>query len=437
MSAPVGLAIFLVAIVVIVIVANKLRINAGLMAFAFALLFGKLALGMNTRQIIPMFPTSMFFNIFIITMFFGYHAQVGSIQKIGQNLIYKFRKQGKVMPLLLYVTAWVIATLGAGADAGPIVISPLVFSVAMEMGFNPLLAVIVCNFACSAGACMPWGTSATIIASGCGSALNDEQLMTFSGQYGFVNLGISVVIVIFAYFVLKGWRHSKELTSVQKPEPLDKLQKTSLTVIGCFIALIMLPRIILLVAPGATAVAKFRDLFDFQTLAAIGIIVCEVLKIADGRKVLTEKVPWGVIITVCGMVTFINVFLETGFVAMVEGWLTAGTFPKALVYPVLILIGGFISMFTSFATVQPVVCSMVPAIAAATGLNVVALCLCVAWSGQCTSLSPFSQGGSMALIGCTDNELRQKLIPKQFMWTFVAWGITLVLAFLGFFNLFG
>ena len=435
MSSLTALIIFLVLIVLIVLASQKLRINAGFLAIACAFLFGKIGVGLGAMAIIGKFPTSMFFNMFIVTMFFGYSAEIGATKKIGENIVYKFRNHSKLMPLILFVVAFVISTLGAGADAGPVIISPLLFAVALEMGFDPLLACIACNYATSAGACQIWSSSAPILAANLGDVVTETQRSHWSGLYAMCNLAIAAIIMVVAYFLFKGWKHERELTNFEKPEPFTDIQKKSISLILGFVFFLLIPRIILLFAPQSTFFNWFKGFFDYQTLAAIGIILNELMHIADGRKVLSQKVPWAVIISVCGMITFINVFLETGFVEMVEGWLTSGIAP-VLIMPLIIFLGGFISMFTSFATVQPIFCAMMPAVAAASGIGLLPLLVCVAWSGQCTSISPFSQGGSMALIGCHDNELREKLFTREFKFIFIAWGISIILALLGFFRLF-
>lgn len=42
----------------------------------------------------------------------------------------------------------------------------------------------------------------------------------------------------------------------------------------------------------------------------------------------------------------------------------------------------------------------------------------------------------MALIGCKDDEMREKLLPKQFVCAFAFMGIYMVMALVGWFNLF-
>lgn len=53
-----------------------------------------------------------------------------------------------------------------------------------------------------------------------------------------------------------------------------------------------------------------------------------------------------------------------------------------------------------------------------------------------TGLSPFSQGSSMALIGCKDDEMREKLLPKQFACAFAFLMLYIILGFVGYFRLF-
>ena len=165
-------------------------------------------------------------------------------------------------------------------------------------------------------------------------------------------------------------------------------------------------------------------------------MICSALNLAKTADVVKNKIPWTTIIMICGMSTLIGLAVDMGVADAIGGWMS-GSVPTFLIAPMFVLLSGLLSFVTTGpAVIFPLFIPMLPAIAAATGLSPAGLTIAIFAGTGATGLSPFSQGGSMALIGCKDDEMREKLLPKQFACAIAFLSVYMVAALLGWFNLF-
>lgn len=121
---------------------------------------------------------------------------------------------------------------------------------------------------------------------------------------------------------------------------------------------------------------------------------------------------------------------------VIGGWLGT-SIPKLLVLLIIVLLSGLLSFVTTDpAVIFPLFIPMFPALSAATGISPVSMTIALFAGTGATGMSPFSQGGSMAFIGCKDDEMREKLLPKRFVCAFAFMAVYMVMALVGWFNLF-
>ena len=100
-------------------------------------------------------------------------------------------------------------------------------------------------------------------------------------------------------------------------------------------------------------------------------------------------------------------------------------------FPAFMLICGALSLVVSGAVVQPLMVSLIPGVAAATGCTPEVLAVCMLVGLQYAGFSPFSMGGTMATIGCTDEKMRAKLVAPMVLIAIAFVLLTALLAWLG------
>jgi len=433
MDASTALIVFIAAIVIAVFLGTKLKCNIGVIGIVFAFLIGTIVMGKSIAQVISYFPTSLMFTMMIVAFFYGYASSNGTIKAISDRLIYACRNHLSILPLMLYFSVFLVATLGAGAGAAPVIMSPIAFSLSADIGFSPVLAVTALSVAALAGGIQPWTSSGVMFKGIAENTLGEATAASVSWAYG-ITLIILPSIFFLLVFLFYNKKQNITTTEIKKPEKLNTAQQQTLSLILIMMVLIIVPVFANMFFPNP-ATKWFAAKFDVKVLSAIGIVICAALKLADTNQVIRNNIPWPTIIMVCGMSTMINMAVETGIADLMGSWL-GDKLPTMLIIPVIILLGGLLSFVTTGpAVIFPLFIPMFPALAAATGLSPVALtCALFAGTGA-TGMSPFSQGGAMAITGCKDEKVRESLWSKQLLFAFFFLMFYIVCGFLGIFNL--
>lgn len=438
MSSTAALIVFICAVVATVIIGNKFKCNIGIIGICFAFVIGTIFMKQSIANVISYFPASLLFQMMIVTFFYGFAAENGTIKVVSTHLIYAMRKNTKLLPFVLYLVTFLVSALGAGAGATPVIMSPIAFTLAAQMGFNPVLALISTYLGSMGGGLQAWSSSG-ILFKGVAEQSIGEALATSAGwAYGITLFVIPTIFFLVVFFLTS--RKDKSSGSaaevIAEPEKMNKEQKTTFTMIIVMMVLVIIPVFANMFFPNP-ATKWFASKFDIKVLCAIGIVLCCAFKVGDAQKVVKNYIPWNMIIMVCGMSVLITMFVKAGITDVIGNFFSS-SLPKFLIIPMVIIISGLLSFVTTGpAVIFPLFIPMFTAISANTGLSVVALTVaCYAGTGA-TGLSPFSQGGAMAVVGCTDENLRNSLWKKQFILAICFLLTYVVVALLGYFNLLG
>ena len=438
MSPTVALIVFIAAIVVTVILGNKFKCNIGIIGICFAFIIGTIFMKLSISQVIGFFPTSLLFQMMIVTFFYGFAAENGTIKVVSSHLIYAMRKNTKLLPFVLFLVTFLVSAIGAGAGATPVIMSPIAFTLAAQMGFNPVLALIATYLGSMGGGLQAWSSSG-ILFKGVAEQSIGEALATSAGwAYGVTLFIIPTIFFLAVFFIVS----RKDKTSgsaadvIAEPQKMNREQKITFTMIIVMMVLVIVPVFANMFFPNP-ATKWFASKFDIKVLCAIGIVLCCAFKVGDAQKVVKNYIPWNMIIMVCGMSVLITIGVKAGITDVIGNFFSS-SMPKFLIIPMVIIISGLLSFVTTGpAVIFPLFIPMFTAISANTGLSVVALTVaCYAGTGA-TGLSPFSQGGAMAVVGCTDENLRNSLWKKQFILAICFLLTYVVVALLGYFNLLG
>ena len=433
MSATTGLIVFLAAIVIAVVVGTKTKCNIGIAGICLAFILGTFLMDKTIAKVIGYFPTSLLFIMMIVTMFYGYAAANGAIKGIADRLIYLCRNKLWAIPIMLYAACFIVSTLGAGAGAAPVIVSPIAFSLCSGLGFNPVLAFLAVALGSLGGGIQPWSSTGVMFKGIAENFIGAEMADAVTCTYGIMLFIAPTIFYMICYFVLKGYKIGGN-AEVKKPEPFNLKQKQTLALISIVMVLVIIPVFANMFFPNP--VTKWIGAhFDVKVLCALGIVACSALKLGDTNDIIKNKIPWGTIIMICGMSTMIGIGVETGVADLMGGWLGTNI-PSFLILPVVCILGGLLSFVTTGpAVIFPLFIPMFPALSEATGISVVALTVALFAGTGATGLSPFSQGGAMAITGCKDDAVRESLWKKQLVLAILFLALYAILGLLGVFEI--
>lgn len=405
--------LFFVIMIAILYVGLKRNINFGVLAIPAAFLVGAIVLQLSPAKIIAFFPTSLFMNYFISTLFFGFAACNDTLRNVAQHLVYTFRNQKKIMPILVYVVCLIVSALGAAAVSTPLIMSAISFSICAQLGYNPILASLAVACGSVGGSNFPWSANHAKYIGQYSEFIGVEKATQAADAVSIWTFIIYSAIFLIAYVIYKGYKvdNSRDII-IERPEPMRPDQKFTLGVLIGFIVLLMGPALINLFAPNA--VTKWMATYlNAQSLMAIGAAIFALTKIAPVDKVFKEKVPFGIILLFCGMTMYMKLANEMGVLDTLTGVIAGGNLPSWLILFVFCLTCAILTMFVDGKAVSAFFIPLVPIFAAAAGVPDGTFVLCILFCLGAPGLSPFSTGGAMSMLGCPD-ELKMTITTKQF-----------------------
>lgn len=435
------LLLCLAAIIIAIAICFKTGINLGLIAMSFAFLIGCLFMGEKAATIFGFWPDSLIFFLLASAMFYGFARENGTLTLLGTKLLYKFRKSIGALPFVFAFIAFILGLLGAGPGT-IVLLAPLGFSVCAQVGIDPLLMVFAIDTGYNCGTQNPWtGTGVVLygLVEESGVAA-DVAIHTYMLSYAtfIINkvLFLALFYVVFRFLKKKTASAGLKVQSLdileKKPDAFSPVQKKTMVLILVSFFLLVIPNIInTFVKIDSVAFKNLVKLCKPQAILIIFALIASMMNLASPKKVL-QKLPMGTVFTIAGVCFLMELAKKVGLLESVVAVFDGGNIPAFLIAPVFCLIAAFLSIFASgTSVVLPLLFPMIPALAAATGVNVVALYAAAQIGALATPISPFSTAGAQFVGLAPDDQLADKLIKQQFALAIVMMIATSVAALFG------
>jgi di/tricarboxylate transporter len=152
-------------------------------------------------------------------------------------------------------------------------------------------------------------------------------------------------------------------------------------------------------------------------MAAFGAAAMLVLARVTDETTSLRRVPWGVIVMVCGVSVLISLLEKTGGMELFTSMLARLATPASL-NGVVALVTGLISSWSStIGVVLPVFLPTVPSLVAKVGGgDPVAVALSIGVGGSMVDVSPLSTLGAVCVAAVTDPADARVLFRKLLIW---------------------
>lgn len=387
--------LILIAIGLSIWLGEKLDINVGLIAGAFAYLIGCFVLGMKVTDVVATWPTKLFLVIFGIGLFFNFAVVNGTLDKIASILLYRFRNQRLLLPLVLYFVTALVSGMGAAFFTSVAVMGAIAMVLCRQIDLDRVQASMAVSLGALSGANFP--------ASAHGVLFNGLLAETAIGdQAASITQGIFLVsfvypIVVLGVMVFMSRKKAVAGTlQIEKPEPFTGKQKVNLFLIALLMVLVLFVPALGQAFKGNAAIEFVSSRVDVSLLAIVFAIIAYILKLADNPKEVFAKVPWETIWLVGGVGMLVEVASEAGTIDLLASLITM--IPAPLVAIAVCVIAGVMSIFSStLGVVAPLMFPMVAGISAASGLSPMLISIAIIIGAQSTAVAPFSTGGSLIL----------------------------------------
>lgn len=394
----------LLALVVALALSMTSRINVGLLAVALAWLIGVYAAGLKPDVVMAGFPVTLFLTLTGVTLLFAIADTNGTLARLAHRAVRAARGNARVLPVLFFVIAFAISTVGPGAISSVALVIPLAMAISERTGVSRFLTALMVANGANAGNLSPI-SSVGVIAN---NAMAKGGLGGHEWRVWLANFVAHALVALAAYLALSGKREE----AVHQPgavaadgalvadgdAPLTGLQRlTSVVILGWIVGVVGFKLNLGMSAFGATAILLLARAAD------------------EGAAI--RKVPWGVILMVSGVSLLISLLEKTGGMDLFTTLLARMATPSTL-NGVIAFVTGAISTYSSTSGVVlpaflPTAATLVEKVG---GGDPLAVALSINVGSALVDVSPLSTLGALCVAAVSSVAAGRVLFNKLLAW---------------------
>ncbi|GIW79541.1 MAG: membrane protein [Gemmatales bacterium] len=412
--------ISLTALMLVILASCFTKINPGLLSIVFAWLiavgigpaFGQ---AIGSKEVFAGFPIRLFLTLVGVTLFFTQAQLNGTLERVAQVAVLVCRGNAGLVPVMFFFFALCFAAIGAGNIAAAALIGPLAMAAAQRQKIPAFLMTIMVAHGAIAGALSPISPTGLIVRD----KLETEGITGLEGA-SFINNMVPNIIVAFGGYLLFGGL--KLLVREEcPPESHDESDKAAWKhfQIAHWMTLALIA--VLLVSVIFLQPLVTSDALGFIAAASMtASVILTLAGLADQGEAL-RRIPWSVILMVCGVTVLTALMEKTEGLKLLAGLI--GVVSNAqTVMGVVAFTCGVISVYSSTSGVVlpaflPMIddlCSQVP------GADKLALASSMIVGGHMVDSSPLSTIGALCIASAPAEEDRRALFNKV-----LAWGLSM------------
>lgn len=406
--------IMISAIALAIGIGYRTKINIGLLAIAFSYLIATTLMGLSPKELLHFWPTSLFFTIFSVSLFYNFAITNGTLDVLAQHILYRTRTYPNALYMILYLMTTLLSALGAGFFTTMAVCCPLAITLCQKADKHPLIGAQAVNWGASGGANLITSSSG-IVFQGLFKQMGWEEQAFSLGNHIFI---VSIIYPLIVLLLLSCYSHySKGKTNssltIDQPPLLSKVQRqTTLLMISSMVLVWLFP-LLHLIFPNIAWIATYQKTFDIGFVSIL--MVCLALRLKLGKQeAILAKVPWATIIMLCGMSLLMSLAVKSGLVTLI-GHLMTTSIPHFWLPLFFCVIAGVMSLFSS--TLSVVAPALFPIIAIISAQNpqidIHLLTTATVIGALSTNISPFSSAGSLIQLSLPNIEERGLAFKKQ------------------------
>ena len=387
----------LLALLLAIGVSMGSRINVGLLAVALAWVIGVYAAKLSASKVLGGFPSSLFLTLAGVTLLFAIADVNGTLRELAQRALRLARGDRRIVPLLLFLIACLLSATGPGAISSVALVIPVAMNIGERLRLPPFLTALMVANGANAGNLSPI-SAVGIIAN---SRMAIAGITGSEMKVMLANLLAHVLVTAIAYAVFV-WRDraAPKLADGRHEQTvaLDARQRRTAIVLAVWIA----------------GVVGLKLDVGLSAFAAACILL--LLRAADEAAVI-RKMPWAVLLMVCGVATLVALLDQTGgmelFTALLAKLATAAT-----VNGMMAFVTGAISAYSSTSgVVLPTFLPTIPDLLGRIGGgDPLALALSINVGASLVDVAPISTLGALCVAALPDQSGSRRLFLQMLTW---------------------
>ncbi|MEU6709349.1 SLC13 family permease [Streptomyces wuyuanensis] len=442
------------ALLAIFVIGTLRAVNLGALAFVAAFAVGVGVLGMDTSEVLAGFPAELFVILVGVTYLFAIARNNGTVEWLVQAAVRAVGGRVAAIPWVMFVISGVLVALGAVSPAAVAIIAPVGMMFAARYGINPLLMGLMVVHGSAAGNFSPIGVLG-VVTNGVveHSGIPGSETTLFLS-----NLVFNVLLGAVVYFAFGGRRliragraapvSGSPRTAGGAPEgtggrgaddtdppggvpgasgtggtrvatrPPELKEPATATPAPESLTLDR-DRIVTLVSMAALVVGALALDLNVGLMALTAAVVLTLLSPGTAKDAVGQ-ISWGIVLLVCGIVTYSGLMQAVGTVDYL-GDAISGMDAPLLAALLICYIGAVVSAFASTTGILGALIPLAVPLLATGQVGAVGLVAALSISSSVVDSSPFSTNG--AIVVANAPEEKQALVYRQLM----KWGFGLVL----------
>lgn len=404
--------ISLILFIAVILLAFFRKVNVGVVALTAGVIAVRI-FGLNDKALIGGISASMFTTLVGITLLFAAVTQTGALDLLARKIIALAGNRMWIIPIAVYIAGFIVAGVGPGAIPALAIIPALAAVIAVEVGFDPIMLVLIGESGLMAGRMTPITPEAAIITAAAAEA-------GIEGVMGTVLLCQTLVTVIYSlimWFLFKGYKIKTPLKPIERTAIEKFNHKQVIALAGIVLMMVMLIFFKVNIGLAAFFVAGILFLFG----------------VADDGKAI-KALPWSTIVMVLAVGALLDIVNDMGGIDLLSAGMSS-IMTKGTATPIMGISAGLLSLVSSaLGVVYPTMMPMCAGIAEQVGgVNPVALMAAVGAGGSLAGISPLSTGGALAMaaLGTAIPNLTKEEENKRFVQLFIMAGIALLTLAIG------
>ena len=381
-------------LIIVIALSCFTKVNPGLLSLGLAWLLGYYGTHMSIPQIAAGFPVYMFIVLVGVTYLFGIAKHNGTLEKLVQAALHLVKNNPLSSPLLFFIIAAALSTVGAGNIGAVALLAPVAMVVAWETGIGAFFMTIVLICGANAGAFSPFaltGIIANNLIAKLGMTMNPWTQI-------YIPNFLTQALLVFLCYLTFYWK----LKNSKKPLPVSVSKTIYSNLHWTAHQKSTLAAIIILI----TSTVFLKADIGFLSIALASILA--LLNGHEGKEAF-KHVPWDTILMVCGINTLIGVLENMGGLGLLTNLLAKVSTPQN-VTAVIAFTAGILSAFSSSSgVVLPTFIPLVPElITKIGGGNSAAIVSSINVGAHLVDISPLSSLGAICIASAL-HEDKEKL----------------------------
>lgn len=404
-------------VVVIVISCINQRLNPGLLALLAATILGFFVAGMSINSIVEFFPSSLFILLVSMSLVFGTAHNNGTLEKLTQRAVYLIKGQNLLLPVLIFVLAFLFSALGPGNIVATAILAPMAMLLAKKHRVSEILIAIMLCTGANAGAFSPFAPTG-LVTIGLLEQISVPTNLIWTVFGASAVLQSISALVAYAIFLLRTKQRGTVLVVHRQKEvgivvePFAVQQKITLLFIMILLTGVLIAKLPLTLMALVVAVGMFA------------------FRLSDEDKVL-QSVPWSTILMVSGIAVLIGLMEKTGGLDLATNFIVSVA-SSEVINGVLAFVSGLVSAYSSSSgVVLPAFLPLIPGLAQKMSIpDVIPMVIAVAVGSHMVDVSPLSTLGALSIAAVEGKTLRERMFKYLMIWGMSMSVVAGILAFL-------